>query len=82
MDYNILKGLDEKYGSPFYIMNSEQYKKNINDFLNAFKRKYEKVIAGYSFKTNYVPALCKIAARIRPEMANSMLRTRVAEKFF
>ena len=26
--------------------------------------------------------LCKIAARIRPKMANSMLRTRVAEKFF
>lgn len=61
IDYRILKGLDEKYGSPFYIMNPEQYKKNINDFLNAFKRKYEKVIAGYSFKTNYVPALCNIA---------------------
>lgn len=61
VNYNILRDLDEKYGSPFYIMNPEQYKKNINDFLNAFKRKYEKVIAGYSFKTNYVPALCKIA---------------------
>jgi len=61
IDYNILKGLDEKYGAPFYIMNPEQYKKNINDFLNAFKKKYEKVIAGYSFKTNYVPALCNIA---------------------
>lgn len=63
MDYSILKGLGEKYGAPFYIMNPEQYKKNINDFLNAFKRKYEKVIAGYSFKTNYVPALCNIAKK-------------------
>ena len=61
IDYNLLKGLDEKYGAPFYIMNPVQYKKNINDFLNAFKRQYEKVIAGYSFKTNYVPALCNIA---------------------
>ena len=61
LDYNMLKGLDEKYGSPFYIMNPEQYKKNINDFLNAFKRKYDKAIAGYSFKTNYVPSLCNIA---------------------
>ena len=61
VNYNILRNLDEKYGSPFYIMDPEQYKKNINDFLNAFKRKYAKVIAGYSFKTNYVPALCKIA---------------------
>ena len=60
IDYRILKGLDEKYGAPFYIMNPEQYKKNLNDFLNAFKRKYEKVIAGYSFKTNYAsPMYCK-----------------------
>ena len=61
VNYNILRNLDEKYGSPFYIMNPEQYKANINDFLNTFKKKYDKVIAGYSFKTNYVPALCKIA---------------------
>lgn len=61
ISFEILKGLDEKFGSPFYIMNPEQYKNNINDFLNAFKRKYEKVIAGYSFKTNFVPVLCKIA---------------------
>jgi diaminopimelate decarboxylase len=56
VNYNILRNLDEKFGSPFYIMNPEQYKKNINDFLNAFRKKYEKVIAGYSFKSNYVPA--------------------------
>ena len=61
ISFELLKWLDGKYGSPFYIMSPEQYKKNINDFLTAFKRRYEKVIAGYSFKTNYVPALCKIA---------------------
>ena len=59
--FDVLKGLDEKYGSPFYIMNPDQYRNNINDFLSAFKRKYERVVAGYSFKTNYVPALCNIA---------------------
>lgn len=61
INYNLLKELDEKFGAPFYIMDSEKYKSNINDFLNAFKKRYEKVMAGYSFKTNYVPALCKIA---------------------
>lgn len=61
INYNLLKKLDEKFGAPFYIMDSEKYKSNINDFLNAFKKRYEKVKAGYSFKTNYVPALCKIA---------------------
>ena len=57
----MLKGLDEKFGAPFYIMDPEKYRSNINGFLNAFKKRYEKVVAGYSFKTNYVPALCLIA---------------------
>ena len=61
INYNLLRNLDEKYGSPFYIMDSDKYRFNLNSFLNAFRKRYEKVIAGYSFKTNYVPALCKIA---------------------
>lgn len=61
INYNLLKDLDEKYGSPFYIMDPEKHRNNINGFINAFKKKYDKVIAGYSFKTNYVPALCNIA---------------------
>ena len=61
INYNLLRNLDEKYGSPFYIMDSDKYRFNLNSFLNAFRKRYEKVIAGYSLKTNYVPALCKIA---------------------
>ena len=61
INYSLLSSLDKKFGSPFYIMDGDRYKKNINDFENAFKKRYEKVIAGYSFKTNYVPALCQIA---------------------
>lgn len=61
INYSLLNSLDKKFGSPFYIMDGDRYKKNINDFVNAFKKRYEKVIAGYSFKTNYVPALCQIA---------------------
>ncbi len=61
INYNVLKKLDEKFGAPFYIMDSEKYKGNIHGFLNAFQKRYEKVVAGYSFKTNYVPALCQVA---------------------
>lgn len=61
IDYKQLKNLDSRYRTPFYIMNPDKYRHNINCFVDAFKRKYEKVIAGYSFKTNYVPALCNIA---------------------
>lgn len=61
INYNLLKGLDKEFGTPFYLMDVEKYRSNINSFLAAFKKRYEKVVAGYSFKTNYVPALCKIA---------------------
>lgn len=61
INHKVLKDLDEKFGAPFYIMDPEKYRSNINGFLNAFKRRYEKVVAGYSFKTNYVPTLCQIA---------------------
>lgn len=61
INHKVLKELDEKFGAPFYIMDPEKYRSNINGFLNAFKRRYEKVVAGFSFKTNYVPALCQIA---------------------
>lgn len=61
INYNLLKGLDEQFGTPFYLMDAEKYRSNINNFLAAFRKRYEKVVAGYSFKTNYVPALCKIA---------------------
>ena len=61
INYSLLKRLDETFGSPFYLMDADKYRSNINNFLAAFRKRYEKVVAGYSFKTNYVPALCKIA---------------------
>lgn len=64
IDYKKLTILDSRFGTPFYIMNPDKYKYNINGFINAFKRKYDKVVAGYSFKTNYVPGLCEIAKAI------------------
>lgn len=61
INHTLLTRLDQKFGAPFYIMDGEKYRSNINGFLDTFKQRYEKVIAGYSFKTNYVPALCQIA---------------------
>lgn len=61
INYSLLKELDEQFGTPFYLMDTDKYRSNINNFLSTFKIRYEKVVAGYSFKTNYVPALCKIA---------------------
>ena len=61
MDFKTLDTIAQQYGTPFYLMDEETYIKNITVFQEAFKRRYDKLIVGYSFKTNYVPALCKIA---------------------
>lgn len=61
INYNILRNIEDCIGTPFYIMDGEQYKLNVTSFVNAFRSRYPNVIAGYSFKTNYVPALCLIA---------------------
>ncbi|WP_165156790.1 hypothetical protein [Parabacteroides sp. ZJ-118] len=60
MTLSQLENISKEFGTPFYLMDGEQYLKNINSFKTAFKSKCDLVI-GYSFKTNYVPALCKIA---------------------
>lgn len=64
INYSFLKELDEKYGSPFYIMQTDVYEENVKAFAAAFRRRYEKLIVGYSFKTNYVPALCLRAKQL------------------
>ena len=56
--YNTVKELDDQIGTPFYLMYPGVYQKNLESFLSAFKSRDDRVIAGYSFKTNYVPALC------------------------
>lgn len=61
MIYETINSIAQQYGTPYYLMEGDTYLKNITAFQNAFKRKYDKIIVGYSFKTNYVPALCKIA---------------------
>lgn len=61
INYQYLNNLAEEYGTPFYLMDGNVYLANIKDFQEAFLCRYDKLVVGYSFKTNYVPALCKIA---------------------
>lgn len=58
MEYQSIKDIEAKVGSPFYIMSPDVYERNMKAFAAAFRKRYEKLIVGYSFKTNYVPALC------------------------
>lgn len=59
--YNVLHAISEAVGDAFYVLHEENYLKNIQDLQAAFHKHYHKVIIGYSYKTNYIPKLCKIA---------------------
>jgi diaminopimelate decarboxylase len=61
MSFEQLDEIAKEYGTPYYLMDGERYLKNVRAFQKAFKSRYDNLIVGYSFKTNYVPALCKIA---------------------
>ena len=64
VNHQIIKELAQHVGSPFYIMHPNVYEENVKAFTAAFRQRYEKLIVGYSFKTNYVPALCLRAKQL------------------
>jgi diaminopimelate decarboxylase len=58
-DLDIICSLEEAYRDSFYLFNIDKLRKNYAGMLSAFNSQYENVIIGYSYKTNYVPALLK-----------------------
>lgn len=55
-----LRQLKEEFGEAFYILDSEQFKKNFVELKEAFSYIYPHFNIAYSYKTNYTPKLCKI----------------------
>jgi diaminopimelate decarboxylase len=58
-DYNTLVELENSYGSSFYLLDVNQLKENYRKINQAFKKRYSNFIIGYSYKTNYLPYICK-----------------------
>lgn len=56
----IISNLRNKYGDSFYLLDSEQFKNNFMELKDAFARIYPNFNIAYSYKTNYIPKLCKI----------------------
>ena len=60
MTHNQLVELSAKYGSVFYLLDTAQFKKNFSELKSAFATIYPNTNIAYSYKTNYIPALCRI----------------------
>lgn len=59
LTYQKITELEESSGSSFFILNTQQLRENYQRLEQAFKSRYERFIIGYSYKTNYLPYLCK-----------------------
>lgn len=54
-----LEYIKNKYGSTFYVLDVQQFEKNYDELLSAFTNIYPNCHISYSYKTNYIPRLCK-----------------------
>lgn len=60
---NLLQ-LTENYGDSFYLLDSVQFSKNYCELKSAFQVIYPHFNIAYSYKTNYVPKLCKMVNKM------------------
>ncbi len=55
-----VKEIIENYGSPCYVISEKTIRETYKDAYRAFSTKYPKVQFAWSYKTNYMNAVCKV----------------------
>jgi len=55
-----VKDLIEKYGSPVFVLSEKQIRRNYQAAVRSFKTRYPKVQFAWSYKTNYLNAVCRV----------------------
>lgn len=52
--------LVEKFGSPLFVYSEKTLRRNYREMYNAFASRYPDVLFGWSYKTNYLQAICAL----------------------
>ncbi len=52
--------LVEEFGSPLYVFSEKKLRERFREISNAFSTRYPKVVFGWSYKTNYLKAVCAV----------------------
>jgi diaminopimelate decarboxylase len=55
-----VKSLVEQFGSPVFVLSEKQIRRNYRSAQRAFSTRYPKVQFAWSYKTNYLDAVCQI----------------------
>jgi len=60
IDNNAVAELIQKYGSPLFVLSEKTVRKTYQNAYRAFSTRYPKVQFAWSYKTNYLDAVCRI----------------------
>lgn len=55
-----VKSMIEQYGSPLFVISERTIRRTYQNAIRAFKTRYPKVQFAWSYKTNYLNAVCKV----------------------
>lgn len=55
-----VRALVSQYGSPLYVVSEGTLRRKYKEIYRAFHTRYPRVAIGYSYKTNYLSAVCSI----------------------
>lgn len=55
-----VKSLIKQYGSPLFVLSEKQIRRNYQNAIRIFKTRYPKVQFAWSYKTNYMNAVCQV----------------------
>ncbi len=55
-----VKDIISKFGSPVFVISERQIRKNYQQAVRSFRTRYPKVQFAWSYKTNYMNAVCKV----------------------
>lgn len=55
-----VSSLVEEYGSPLFVISEQKLRDNVRRLMRAFSSRYPNVRYGWSYKTNYLGAVCNV----------------------
>lgn len=55
-----IRELISKHGSPLFVTSESRLRSNVRKIRKAFETRYDSVVHGWSYKTNYISAICNI----------------------
>jgi diaminopimelate decarboxylase len=60
IDGHDIEGLVSEYGSPLFVFSERALRRKYREIHDAFSTRYPNVLFGWSYKTNYLSAICSI----------------------